>query len=135
MPKMVLNRNYTLNTTLGHCVRFKKGVPTDVPKVIVQQALSVGAEAVDEAAQKEVDIEASKDDPKARSAVPTGDERKGKIKEVLEQIASRNQSGDFTAGGKPKLEAINAELDFKVTTEERDELWTEVIQEREESGA
>jgi hypothetical protein len=134
MPQMVLNRNYTLRTTLGHTLGFEKGKPLSVPSICVEAALQIGAEPVSESDQKDVDKELSKHDQKEKSPELQGAERRGKIKEILEIIAARNRRDDFMASNKPHLKVVQAELEFTVTAAERDEIWDEVVKERARSS-
>ena len=49
MTEVVSNRNFQLNTTKGHCVFFKKGVPKMCPNLILEDAIAVGIIPTDEA--------------------------------------------------------------------------------------
>ncbi len=127
MPNMVLNRNHMMSTTTGHMIGFKKGVPVHVPPSLVKEAIGIGAEAVDEKGAQEIKDKFEADAPKGRPEVPVGEVREAKIREVLEDIMARNETSDFTAAGRPKLDSINAELDFKVSKDEVTPLWDELV--------
>lgn len=129
MPLMKLNRNHTLATTTGHMLGFKKGVPLYVPPVCVELALAIGAEAVDEDGKKEIDKHFEGQEPKETPEL-TAKQQRGKLKEVLEGIASRNDRDDFKASGRPKLAVIKAQCDFPVEQKIADELWDEILKER-----
>lgn len=130
MPNMVLNRKHTLSTLSGHVIRFEKGVPVYVPPTIVEQALSIGAEPVDEDGKKEIGDELQRKEEKPRPEVPAGAVRRGKVKEVLEGIMARNERDDFAASGRPKLTSVNSQLTFKATASEVEEIWNELTTER-----
>ena len=46
-PKLVLNRNYVLATTMGHSISFVKGEATHVPPLAFAEAIAIGAQPVD----------------------------------------------------------------------------------------
>lgn len=135
MPKMVLNRNHILTGTSGHTIRFMKGVPTFVVPQMVEAALGIGAESADEVSKDEVDEQLASKEAKPKPEVLQGEARRGKIKEVLENIAARNDKDDFTAANRPKLESVKAQLEFNVDRKEVDTIWNEVIEARNAVGA
>lgn len=111
MPKMTLNRDFTLNTTKGHSIEFKKGVPTGVPPALYQDALQIGAVDAD---GKDPVIE----DPKAPKVPVDPAERNPKIAEAIELLIEQNDRTDFTAAGAPKADAVGKLTGWKVSAKE-----------------
>lgn len=109
---LVLNRNFTLATTKGHVIEFKKGVPTNVPKAVYQEALSIGAQPPDGS-------EPAVDDDKKKDAAPQDPaERNPLILAAIEALIDRNEREDFTAAGSPTVDAVSKEVGFKVAAKE-----------------
>lgn len=129
MPMMKLNRKHTLSTTTGHMIGFEKGVSVYVPPVCVEMALAIGAEPADEEGKKEV--AAHFDDKEVKESPElTAKQQRGKLREVLEGIASRNDRDDFKASGRPKLAVVKAQCDFPVEDKAVNEIWDEILKER-----
>lgn len=109
--QMVLNRNFTLDSTLGHSIRFEKDKPVNVPRILYGQALGIGATFIDgepavvEQAAGPVEIT----DPIDRAAA---------LLKIVTGIFERNNGIEFTAGGKPKSAVVSQEFGFEVTTSE-----------------
>lgn len=115
--KLVTNRDVTLNTTLGHSVFFKKGVPTYVPPIIFSQALAIGAVPEDGTAPE-------MEETRRPNAAPTDlDVKNGEIRKVIEDLTLRNERGDFTAAGLPAVDAVVRELGYRVTAKEIAGVW------------
>ena len=47
MPLFTLHRNHLMRTTKGHAIKFEKGKPVHVPPICVNDAVAIGAIAVD----------------------------------------------------------------------------------------
>lgn len=120
MPKMVLQRNFRLSTNLGHSVGFVKGVPVNVPKEIVDEAMKIGAEFVTEA-----DKESALPKEAEATFIPEGDARETAIFNAFVMLEERNERGDFSASGAPNVGPIASITKFKVDAKERDKLWAE----------
>lgn len=117
MPEYVLNRNYTLRTLTGHSVRFEKGVPTFVPKLIEREAQMIGAERVDGDAPDMLD-------PEKPEVVPMApDVRVEQIRTAFELLVERNEPGDFTGAGVPSVKAVERIVGFDVDRKEVGEIW------------
>lgn len=115
MPEFTLHRNYVLRTTKGHAISFKKGTPTYVPPICVEDAVAIGARPVAE----EIDI-LPDDSP---DVVLTAQERMDKIAEAIQTMVARNERNDFTGSGLPDIRRMNAIVGFDVTKPERDAAW------------
>jgi hypothetical protein len=127
-PKQFLfvsNRDQVIGSTSGHSIRFEKGKPTHVPRVMHEEVLNKGCVQCDgDAAPLPVDeTDALPEKPKVLLAPDDADERAEAIKAVMEQVRDRNSSADFTAGGVPSAAALTAALGWKVDAKEIRPLW------------
>jgi hypothetical protein len=117
LPKLVLNRNYTLTSLYGHVVQFVKGEPTYVPPSVYQEALSIGATPEN---GQEIDafVEERKED------IPLSPiERSTKLQAAIETLIERNNRTDFTAAGAPSRDAIARLAGFTVNQKELNSEW------------
>lgn len=113
---LVLNRNFTLTTTLGHSIQFVKDQPTHVPPAMYRAALEIGAQPVAGAAPQVED-----ETPSAPVLDPS--ERNDKIGEAIELLVDRNEREDFTAAGAPTVSAVSSLVGFKVSGAEVTAAW------------
>lgn len=79
----------------GHVVTFAKGETKFVPPALRQLALAKGLEPEEGAGI-------------VKDVAPDDSARKEAVMAAMRKIAERNDSGDFTAGGSPKVHAIQA---------------------------
>lgn len=116
--KFTSPRNLVL-AAYGHVVTFTKGDTLFVPPALHQAALEQGLEPV------------PADGERAPEQAPKSDDstRLDAIKNAMRAIATRNDAGDFDAGGVPKVKAIRAITGGHepVDAKERTALWAEVI--------
>ena len=117
MTEVVSNRNYTLATTKGHVVFFKKGVPKMCPNVILEDAIAVGIIPTDEA-----DLPGGEADA-LLPVEPTGSERVRQIRDIIESLMRRNGRNDFTASGLPNINVVSGALGYKVDVVELGRVW------------
>lgn len=110
--KYTMHRNYVVTSTFGHAIRFEKGVPLEVPPLLVPEVVAAGG-----IPESEIEEE------QAKPPVPSGEERNELITEAMKEIVLRAKREDFTAGGSPHVKAIGAMLGFDVDVRERDDLW------------
>lgn len=116
MPKFTLHRDHLLRTTKGHTIRFEKDKPTYVPPVCIEDAVSIGAQAVN---AKDGDII-----PEEKvEVVLTQKERMTKIAEAFEVMVKRQERNDFTGNGLPNAKKLEALVGFEVHSKERDSAW------------
>lgn len=108
---MVLNRNMTLSTTMGHVIRFVKDKPINVPSICRAAAAEIGAVPTDGKPVGEEDA------PKKLPVIDHA-ERREKILEAIELLVERNERGDFTAAGVPSVSPVNSLLDFRADAKE-----------------
>lgn len=116
--KFTSSRNLVL-AAYGHVVTFAKGDTLFVPPALHQAALEQGLEPV-LADGEQAPEQAPKMDDSARIEA---------VKDAMRAIASRNDAGDFDAGGVPKAKAIRAITGGHepVDAKERTTLWAQVI--------
>ena len=127
--EMVLDRNYTVRSTLGHMITFKKDVPITVPSVMVRSCAEVGAKRVDGGdafvAPKATERPAQPIDP---------GQRMDDVRAAIERIVERNDVSDFTAGGTPKTPAVTSEAGYKIDHTEVIRAWKQRNEELAEAG-
>lgn len=109
--KMKLNRNFTLDSTFGHSIRFTKDEEVGVPPILWAQALAIGAEFTDGA----VAIEEAKSGP-VEPTEPV--ERATKFAEIIQRLIDKNDFDDFNAAGVPKEAAMSREFGWRVYAKE-----------------
>jgi hypothetical protein len=120
---MTLNRRHSLGSTLGHRILFEKNKQTPVPKVLLEEALAIGAERVDgQAAFAEPVAGAQPLSPEARATA---------IRKALDEVVAKNDRDDFTAAGNPSLKALEKITNFRVDKLEQQR----AVKERNESLA
>ena len=102
----------------GHVVTFDKGDTLFVPHSLHRQALEQGLEPVPEDGEDVVKAVSKPDDTDRIEA----------IKVAMKLIAERNNADDFTAGGIPKIRAIESLTDGAkpLDAKEHQALWAEV---------
>ena len=103
---------------LGHVITFDKGDTLFVPPSLHQQALEQGLEPMPEDGEDVAEAVAKPDDASRVEA----------IKVAMKLIAERNNADDFTAGGIPKIRAIESLTDGAkpLDAKEHQALWAEV---------
>lgn len=117
MARFTLHRNYILRSTNGRSVEFRKGEPTYVPPLCVQEAISIGA--VPEEGMDSVDPE------KQEKATLTPEQRKAAVFAAFTTMAGRGERADYSASGVPNIKRLPALTGFELTTTERDTFWAE----------
>lgn len=109
-----LSRDYTM-AEMGHVVIFKKDIPTPVPVLLHDHALTAGATPSAELPVKEAPAGKSEPvDPVLREQAVFG---------AFKVIVERGERTDFTAGKKPHTNAVEAITGWNIDARERDELW------------
>ena len=116
--EMTLDRNFTVRSTLGHMITFKKGVPLTIPAVMVRTCAEIGAKRADgvDAMTAEI-VEAKPTQP-----IDPG-HRLEDVRAAIEQIIERNDIDEFTAGGTPKTAAVTSEAGYKIDQAEVTRAW------------
>lgn len=114
--EFVLNRNYTLGSTLGHTIEFKKGKAVHVPQELWSAAQGIGAQPADELPEVVVVGTKEPTDPAARKAA---------IFAAFEQLILGAKRDSFTGTGVPHAKALIGQMGFAIDNKERDILWQE----------
>ena len=124
--KFVLNRNKTVASITGHSVQFVKGEPIHVPPAMYAEVSAIGA-----VPEEEIDLEPKKD-PNEKEEPTDPQARRDEVYAAFERIALRGKREDFTAGGAPHGTALMAVLGWKLPNKERDQLWADFRQAKED---
>jgi hypothetical protein len=127
MTEVLSNRNFTLATTKGHVIFFKKGRPQMCPNVILEDAIAVGIIPVDEA-----DLPGGEAD-RLLPVEPVGTERIRQIRDIIESLMRRNGRNDFTASGLPNINVVSSALGYKIDVTELGRVWHIIRQENADS--
>jgi hypothetical protein len=123
--EMVMDRKFTVRSTLGYMISFEKGEPIPVPEIMVRTCGEHGARRTDG-----VDAFApAPEAPRAKQAVDPG-ERMVDIRAAIERIIERNDVNDFTAGNSPKTPAVSKEVGYKVDYTEVTRAWQQLNEEK-----
>lgn len=124
--EMVHVRTFLFQSLSGHSVQFRgASTPVKVPPAAVRECMSIGAAPVDEVDMPD-NSGVTKNRLERAADDPIGLEREAKIKQAMKDMVGVNDPKAFDANGAPKLRALNAMLEFKVSGDERNVLWTEV---------
>ena len=115
--KMVMNRNITVVGLSGHAIKFVKGIPTNVPRMLVDDARAKGAipaegEEVPEVVEKE-----------ELGLAPTGEERVKQLRDAFGVLVAQNNRGDFAASSVPKMAAVKRHFKYPVDGKEVSAEW------------
>jgi hypothetical protein len=127
--QMVLDRNFTVRSTLGHMITFTKNVPISIPTVMVRSCAEIGAKRVDGADAMPAEIE----EAKLAQPIDPG-HRLEDVRAAIEQIIERNDIDEFTAGGTPKTAAVTSEVGYKIDRTEVIRAWKQRNEELAEAG-
>jgi hypothetical protein len=108
----ILNRDFTLVSTLGHAVQFVKDKPSFVPPPLYAEAKALGAEPTEDIPEEDL--------PAVSKAPTEQAERDAAIEEAINALTLKNQREDFTAGGTPHLKPLSDFVGWTVSAKERD---------------
>lgn len=116
--KMLSLRDVNVRGLTGHTVFIPAKVPTLVPRQLVQAALDKGCIPEDEAEMLTM-RKAQEEQVKEET------QRLESLVDAIASIVEKNDAeNDFTAGGMPKVEAVEKVVGFDIAAQERDEAWT-----------
>ena len=118
MNLFVLNRNYTLRTTMGHSIEFKKDEPTFVPRIVQKEAVAIGALPADGDAPNVLA-------PEISTPQYSVEEQMAQIQTAFELLIERNDSKDFTGSGVPSVKAVERIVGFSVDRADLNAAWAE----------
>ncbi len=127
MPLMKMPRNWTVRTTSGHSVRFRKGLEAHVPDDfnVIEECRKYGAEYVDASDEQILPDE----EALGRTNLPkTPNERRTRIMNLLGEMKDHQSEhrNHFTAASLPSVRYLNSALGFDVRADEIKTMWTEL---------
>jgi hypothetical protein len=114
---MKMERNYTVASTLGHMITFKKGVPMEVPEVMVRTCAEAGAVSVNG-----VDPFQEPEREGPYQPIDPG-QRLNDVRKAIEKIVTANERDDFTAAGTPSVGAVSREAGYRIDRAEVQRVW------------
>lgn len=115
--QMVSPRDYTLRTRTGHTIAFKADVPRHVPPEVVTEAMAVNILPVESTSNLG-------DSPAGYVKTNvTGTLREALVLHAIVELVRENDSGNFNAGGQPKVGALNAATGLKLSGTEVSKFW------------
>ena len=121
-----------VSTTWGASIRLYAGEPKEVGDDIGYVAIQQGATEVkgNESTAEEVKLEEAIE----AVVVEVNDnrDREEKLKAALEQILDEGSPSDFTSDGLPKQAVIKGVFGEQISSDERDEVWADIIVDKEE---
>lgn len=109
----------------GHAIEFKKGEPTDVPRIMHKACLEKGVIPVEDPAGNAGSVADADDKPRLLLRPEDGEEMNDKILEALIAIVQRNDTRDFDAGGMPTAASVTAITGWKVDRKDVRKVWEE----------
>lgn len=125
----VSNRDVVVRSAkCGMSIAFKKGEPTNVPRVMHSEVMDKGILPVEDngAPVNPAEHTAGTEPEKKLVLAPEdGEERRDKIIEAIKQIVTRNNAKDFTGGGQPSAGVLTAALGWRVDQKEVRTIWNE----------
>jgi len=108
--KFIMLRDRVVASTLGHSIRFAKGVPTFVPPEMYTEVIAAGGAPEEEIPEDQM--------PPKSNEPQAADEREMEMFIAFETIVTQNKREDFTAGGNPRPDAMARELGWTVGAKE-----------------
>ena len=125
MPMMTMPRNWTVRTTSGPVIRFRKNEPVHVPNdgYVIEECRKYGAEYVNAAEQVLPD-----EDAPVTNLPETPEERKKRIRALCREMIKRplEHRNHFTARNQPSAKYMSNALGFDVSAKEIDVIWSEL---------
>jgi len=127
MPTMVMNRNWTVRSTRGHTLRFRKDEPINVPDdyKVIEECQRYGALYADPEAAPALPDEGAQ----VTNLPKTPNERRSRIEALMSEMKEFQEEhrNHFTAAGRPNAKYVQATLGFDVSAAEVEELWNGLI--------
>jgi hypothetical protein len=119
MPQYVLNRDYTLRSTMGHTVEFRKGEPVYVPPLIEREVIAIGGECAD--GDGADPLEGVGNQPAEMSF----EELTMKMEAAFKVIVERNDAKEFTGQGVPTVKAVERIIGVDIDRADLMSAWAE----------
>ena len=146
--KIVANEDMYVSTTWGSSIRLYAGEPKEVGDDIGYVAIQQGAREVkDNETSKEAfaekvgvitdveviemqDVEVIED---VEEVILEEEDGRGEVlKAAMQQILDEGDPDSFTSDGLPKQSVIKAVFGEQITSDERDEVWAEIVIDKED---
>ena len=142
--KIVANEDMYVSTTWGASIRLYAGEPKEVGDDIGYAAIQQGAREIrDNEPLEKPDLIIEAEVVEIQDAeiieeveeVVLEEEEDGRgevLKAAMQQILDEGDPTNFTSEGLPKQSVIKAVFGEQITSDERDEVWAEIIVDKEE---
>ncbi len=146
--KIVANEDMYVSTTWGASIRLYAGEPKEVGDDIGYVAIQQGAREIkDNETSKEAfaekvgvitdaeviemqDVEVIED---VEEVILEEEDGRGEVlKAAMQQILDEGDPDSFTSDGLPKQSVIKAVFGEQITSDERDEVWAEIVIDKED---
>ena len=146
--KIVANEDMYVSTTWGASIRLYAGEPKEVGDDIGYVAIQQGAREIkDNETSKEAfaekvgvitdaeviemqDVEVIED---VEEVILKEEDGRGEVlKAAMQQILDEGDPDSFTSDGLPKQSVIKAVFGEQITSDERDEVWAEIVIDKED---
>ena len=141
--KIVSNEDMYISTTWGASIRLYAGEPKEVGDDIGYAAIQQGAREIkdneplekpDLIIEAEVvelqDVEVIED---VEEVILEEEDGRGEVlKAAMQQILDEGDPDSFTSDGLPKQSVIKAVFGEQITSDERDEVWAEIVIDKED---
>lgn len=141
--KIVANEDMYVSTTWGASIRLYAGEPKEVGDDIGYAAIQQGAREIkdNEPLEKpdliiEAEVVEIQDveiiEEVEEVALEEEDGREELLKAAMQQILDEGAPDSFTSDGLPKQSVIKAVFGEQITSDERDEVWAEIVVDKED---
>lgn len=141
--KVISNEDMYVSTTWGASIRLYAGEPKEVGDDIGYAAIQQGAREIkdngplekpDLIIEAEVvelqDVEVIED---VEEVILEEEDGRGEVlKAAMQQILDEGDPDSFTSDGLPKQSVIKAVFGEQITSDERDEVWAEIVIDKED---
>lgn len=141
--KVISNEDMYVSTTWGASIRLYAGEPKEVGDDIGYAAIQQGAREIkdNEPLEKpdliiEAEVVEIQDveiiEEVEEVALEEEDGREELLKAAMQQILDEGDPDSFTSDGLPKQSVIKAVFGEQITSDERDEVWAEIVIDKED---
>lgn len=119
------NRDIVVRSLRGHSIEFKKGVPTQVPRIMHEEVMEKGILPVEDNGKPVDPVTADIGEAKPKIVLAPVEEldRADQILVVIEALVKRNNPVDFTASGTPSPLAVSTVLGWRTDLKEVRAIW------------
>ena len=130
--KIVSDSDMYISTTWGASVRLYAGEPKELGDDISLVALQQGAKEVKEGvsvSESPTILASEEEEVEDAIVIDINDnrDREDKLKAALQQVLDEGSPSDFTTDGLPKQSVIKGVFGEQISSDERDEIWAEII--------